>query len=229
MPRRERPAETTRSEHWLRVAVNEATAAFDSRVAQAFKWDAADPISWLSPVGTEDAYAEYYDLAFLDRLGLSDLRVPLRDFWPPGGPRWDGLGKTRSGKLILVEAKAYIEEMVDYRSHAAGDSLALIERSLGLTKAAFGAAGDAPWSAPLYQLANRLAHLHFLAGLNGLDAYLLLVSFADAPDVQSPCSVEQWEGAIRLSKKCLGLSKGSFDGRVGHVIWRVPEMLVARN
>ena len=224
LPRRERPAETTRSEHWLRVAVNKATDHLDARVAEAFRWSPRDMIRWLSPRG-DDQFAEYYDQAFLDRLGLSDLRVPLRDFWPTGGPRWDGLAHTETGKVILVEAKAHIEEMVDFRSGASGESLTQIERSLQQAKTACGAAVDAPWTAPLYQLANRLAHLHFLHRLNGVDAYLLLLSFADAPDVPAPCSVEQWEGAHRLSKKCLGLGVNSFFGRIGHVVWRVPDML----
>jgi hypothetical protein len=204
--------------------VDNATDGLNARIAEAFGWSSRDVIRWVSP-REDDEFAEYYDQAFLDRLGLSDLRVPLHDFWPAGGPRWDGLANTGSGKILLVEAKAYIEEMVDFRSGASGESLAQIERSLQLAKTACGATINAPWSAPLYQLANRLAHLHFLQVLNGVDAYLLLLSFADAPDVPAPCSVAQWEGAHRLSKKCLGLGVDSFSGRIGHVVWRVPDML----
>ncbi len=224
MPRRQRPADTTRSEHWLRVAVNDVTDALNARVAQAFGWPSHDRIRWLSPLAC-DRYAEYYDQAFLDRLDLRDLCVPLSDFWPAGGPRWDGLARSESGKIVLVEAKAYVEEMVDFRSSASRDSLAQIERSLQRAKTAYRAAAAAPWGAPLYQLANRIAHLYFLTELNGIDAYLLLLSFADAPDVPAPCSVEQWEGAHRLSMKCLGLGTGACRGRIGHVAWRVPEML----
>lgn len=111
MPRRERPPKTERSEHWLRVAVNEHTDAFNSSIAGLFGWDARDPIEWRSPIEADD-YAEYFDDEFIDRLCVSDLLVPLIDFWPRSGPRWDGLGRTKTGKLILVEAKAYIEEAV---------------------------------------------------------------------------------------------------------------------
>jgi hypothetical protein len=122
MPRRARPTDATRSEKWLRVAVNDRTAEFSKRVAATFGWRGDDPIEWLSPLA-RDGNAEYFDQAFLDRLGVGSLRVPLTRFWPAGGPRWDGLGRTRSGKLILVEAKAYVEEAVDYRTDAKGASL----------------------------------------------------------------------------------------------------------
>jgi hypothetical protein len=109
MPRRERPPETRRSENWIRKAVNKYPDSLNSLISEKFGWDKCDEIEWVSPVAS-DAYAEYYDQEFLDRLGVSDLKVPLSDFWPQGGPRWDGLARTKTGKIILVEAKAYIEE-----------------------------------------------------------------------------------------------------------------------
>ena len=226
MPRRERPAETQRSEHWLRIAVNERRGLLNARMAEAFGWPLSsdDPILWLSPI-REDEYAEYFDQAFLDRLQLPKLRVPLSDFWPASGPRWDGLAKTRSGKVILLEAKAHIDESVDFRSKASSDSLVQINQSLASAKLAFGATADSSWEIPFYQYANRLAHLHFLSGLNGIDAYLLFLYFADAPDVPVPCSSEEWKGAIRLTQKCLGLGAHQYRRRVGHVILSVNDML----
>lgn len=219
MPRRARPPKTERSEHWLRVAVNQRQEDFDTRVRSTLGWPSVDRIKWLSPI-EKDGYAEYYDDAFLQRLGLRDLPVPLKSFWPPSGPRWDGLARTDSGKVLLVEAKAYIEEAVDYRSRAGSDSLKLITRSLTDAKKAFGARHDASWHAPFYQYANRLAHLHFLAGLNKVDAYLLFVYFADAHDVPHPCAAQHWEGAIRLVAKCLGIESHKYRNRVGHLVCR---------
>ena len=219
MPRRARPPETQRSEHWLRVVVNQRRANFDGKVRSAFGWPSAEKIEWRSPI-QEDAYAEYYDDAFLQRLGLHDLPVPLKRFWPPSGPRWDGLARTESGKILLLEAKAYIEEAVDYRSPAGSASLKLITRSLADAKRAFGARPEAGWDAPFYQYANRLAHLHFLAGLNKVDAYLLFVYFADAQDVPRPCAAQQWEGAIRLVAKCLGIEAHKYRDRVAHLVCR---------
>jgi hypothetical protein len=223
MPRRERPRETTRSEHWMRTAVNEYSDALNLLVSGLFEWDKSDRIEWLSPIAS-DGYAEYFDHDFLDRLGVSDVKLRLSDFWPQGGPRWDGLAKTASGKLILVEAKAYIEEGVDYRSKAGPKSLSKISAALASAKEAFGAADDAPWEAPFYQYANRLAHLYY-AYCNDLDAYLLFLYFADAPDVPKPCTTQQWQGAIRLTEKCLGLGVHPFRNRIGSLIWSVSNML----
>ena len=227
MPRRIRPLDVERSERWLRTAVNDYPDALNSLMSEKFGWEKQEKIEWLSPIISDD-YAEYYDKEFLDRLEVSKLKVPLSEFWPPGGPRWDGLGKTRSGKIILVEAKAYIEEGVDYVSRAGPKSSIKIREALAEAKKAFAAAADAPWESPFYQYANRLAHLYFAHQLNGLDAYLLFLYFADAPDVPrppNPCTVEQWQGAIRLTEKCLGLDSKHFRDRFGTVIWRVPDML----
>ena len=38
MPRRPRPAKTRRSEHWLRVMVNESSDVLDTAIATAFGW-----------------------------------------------------------------------------------------------------------------------------------------------------------------------------------------------
>jgi len=223
MPRRERPHKTERSEHWLRVAVNENTESLNSKVKRLFAWTSDEEIRWLSPIA-DDEFAEYYDEEFLDRLGISDLDVPLSKFWPKSGARWDGLARTSSGKIILVEAKAYIEEGVDYRSQAGDESYAKIQAALNAAKSDFGAHKAAPWESPFYQYANRLAHLYFLHRLNGLDAYLLFLYFADAPDVPKPCTVSEWQGAVRLVEKCLGLGTHPYQNRLGTIIWSVPQM-----
>ena len=152
--------------------------------------------------------------------------MPLSKFWPKSGPRWDALARTRSGRVLLVEAKAYVEEGVDYRCRAEGASLRLIRKSLAAAKAGFRASADASWETPFYQYANRLAHLYYLNALNQQRAHLLFLYFADAPDVPEPCSVAQWEGADRLVRKCLGLPKEHpFSKNVGTLIWSVPAML----
>ena len=218
MPRRPRSPGARRSEHWLRVAVNESATTLDSHVRRAFDWPAEERIEWLSPVAS-DEYAEYYDESFLERLSLKDVRVPLCDFWPASGPRWDALARTAAGRVVLVEAKAHIDEIVDYGTRAGGTSAAKIEATLASAKAAYRARPEAPWTAPFYQYANRLAHLHYLRGLNGVDAYLVFLYFADAPDVPTPCSVEQWQGVIRTVEKCLGLpSDHPYRGNVAPVI-----------
>ena len=165
MPRRLRPLETSRSEHWLRVMVNEYPNVLNTAISEAFGWGSV-VIDWRSPL-EEDDYAEYYDEAFLERLGVDELTMPLDEFWPKSGPRWDGLARTAEGKLILVEAKAHIDEAVDYRSKASLEELRRIKYRLEEAKSAFHATKDACWHTPLYQMANRLAPLYYLAGING--------------------------------------------------------------
>lgn len=224
MPRRARPAETSRSEHWLRVAVNDRGNVLDRYIRNAFSWPDSETLEWRSPVRGDD-FAEYYDEEFLKRLGVGELPHPLKSFWPKSGPRWDGLARTSGHQLILVEAKAYIEEGVDYRSGASPKSLALILGSLEEAKRAFKANANAPWETPFYQYANRLAHLYFMVEKNRLDAYLVFLYFADAPDVPAPCSKAEWEGARRLTEKCLGLGTHAYSDRIATITLSVPELL----
>jgi hypothetical protein len=218
MPRRPRPAEAKRSEHWLRLMVREYPGLLGTAIAEAFGWRKT-VIDWRSPI-QDDGYAEYYDQAFLDRLGIDELTMPLEEFWPKSGPRWDGLARTTDGikKQILIEAKAHIDEAVDFRSKASADALRRIEQRLDEAKAAFRASKDACWYAPLYQMANRLSHLYYLAGINEKDAYLVFIDFANAPDVPEPASREEWQGATRLAHKCLGLKDSALARRVATVI-----------
>jgi hypothetical protein len=196
--------------------VRDHTHVLDTSIAEAFGWrDAA--IDWRSP-RQDDEYAEYYDQAFLDRLGVTELTMPLDEFWPKSGPRWDGLARTTDGSLILVEAKAYIEEAVDYRSKASPDALRRIRARLDEAKAAFHASKDACWYAPFYQMANHLAHLYYLAGINGKDAYLVFVDFANAPDVPEPATCQEWQGAVRLAHRCLGVKDSKLARRAATVV-----------
>ena len=36
-------------------------------------------------------YVEYSDNTFLEKLGITLPNRKLKDFWPPGGPKWDAL------------------------------------------------------------------------------------------------------------------------------------------
>jgi hypothetical protein len=100
----------------MRVAAAEPLE-LNKRIREEFAWSSEERIEWLSPVKS-DQFAEYYDDAFLKLLKVSNLRVPLRKFWPSSGPRWDGLARTDCGKMILVEAKAHIDECIDLGSRA---------------------------------------------------------------------------------------------------------------
>lgn len=203
MPRRPRPPETSRSEHWLRVLVNTQPGLFQHRFAEATGIE--EPIEWLSPL-KQDEYAEYYDTAFLERIGLTTLAASLKEFWPRSGPRWDGLARTASGHIILVEAKAHMEEVIS-DCGAGESSLKKISQRFEELKIALKipeSRRGVSWLSPYYQFCNRVAHLHFLRS-QGVDAHLVFLHFADAPDVPLPVSVETWFRFSRHIRKATAL------------------------
>jgi len=191
---------------WIRVAVNEHRELFNSYILSASSIPEDDEIVWVSPLQDDD-YAEYRDQDFLDRLGLDLPNKRLRDFWPNLGPQWDALAKTRSGRIILLEAKANIPEVVSPATGASPASRELIENSLSETKAFLGVDQDIPWAGRLYQFTNRLAHLYLLRELNGIDAYLVFTYFVGDDDVNGPRTVNEWKAALTVAKKVLGISE----------------------
>ncbi len=170
----------------------------------------------MSPLAA-DSYAEYYDDSFLQVLGLTPAHVPLTDFWPRSGPRWDGLAKTLNGGAVLVEAKAYIEEAANGGSKAGPDSKSTILSALDQTRAYLKVRPDVVWDGPFYQYANRIAHLYYLHVLNRIDAYLVFVYFLNADDVPFPCTLEQWQGATRLTKAALCVRQHRLSSRIAEV------------
>ena len=164
------------------------------------------PIEWVSPLAS-DQYAEYRDQAALEVLGVSSLAVPLNQLWPACGPQWDALGKTEQSGVVLVEAKAHVGELLSGPSRALNpESAARIGAALEAAVAWFGANPRVPWNGPLYQYANRLAHLYFLQQVCGIPAVLAFVYFAGDRDMMGPDSQEEWRGAIALAQRLLGLS-----------------------
>jgi hypothetical protein len=96
---------------------------------------------------------------------------------------------------------------------ASGDSLQQISRALLRTKEWLGIVPDANWTGKLYQSANRYAHLHFLRGIAGIEAYLVNVYFIADP--HSPTSLQDWSPAIDSVERQLGLAASvPFAGKV---------------
>ena len=163
----------------------------------------SDSIQWASPKADDD-YAEYRDLAFLERLGVKLDLYPLEDFWPERGPQWDGLGKSSSGKLFLVEAKSHIPELMSTFTGTNKASVDKVTRSLEETKKRLGVKLGYDWLTPFYQYANRLAHVYLLRK-NKLDALLVNVYFVNDSEMKGPETADEWKGAIRLLHRCLGI------------------------
>lgn len=195
------------SQKWLQDLVNDCPELLDAAIRREMS-EIAAPIEWVSPLADDD-FAEYRDGAFLEKLGVSLDCVPLDEFWPPRGPQWDALGKTRGGQIILLEAKAHVDEAIS-SCQACENSRALIRESLESVKSYVGARPSADWMENFYQYGNRLAHLFLLRHLNGIPAFLVNLYFLNAVEMTSPSTivpktVEEWEDAIANQERILGI------------------------
>jgi hypothetical protein len=163
-----------------------------------------ESIRWLAPLPPK-RFAELRDGKFLDAIGCSPRRAALAEFWPPRGPVWDALAAAEPGPMVLlVEAKSYPQEMFGSGCQATGSALALIKDSLELTKAWSGASEAADWLGPLYQYANRLAHVYFLREVCGVQAWLVNVCFVDDPHRST--DIRTWQMHLRTLPQQLGFS-----------------------
>jgi hypothetical protein len=204
---------------WIQRAANRP-AVIDALILPSIP--GASRIDWLSPLSS-DEFAEYRDRAFLEQIGHPDLTRALAAFWPSRGPQWDALGRTDTGEIILVEAKAHIDEMFSSGSQASAESLKQITSALNQTISAFSAKPVIDWVGPLYQMANRLAHLQFLTG-QGVATRLVFVCFVGDAEMKGPERADEWRGALQVARRMLGLPKrNAFSDRVIDVFPHVSE------
>ena len=183
------------SQKWLQIAVEAAPALLQPPTLA--------PLDWLSPRADDDR-AEYRDGGFLQRLGLADHAPALADFWPRGGPVWDGLARCADG-VVLVEAKAHLREALSTPCAAADPaSRARIGAALDQARRGLGARGGCDWMQVFYQSANRLAHLWWL-NARGVRAHLLMIGFVGDADMQGPASAEAWQALALATGHALGL------------------------
>jgi hypothetical protein len=195
---------TVGSQKLLQAVVERAPELLNQTVRASLGVPGLAAIRWLSPVA-EDGYREYRDEEALGRLGVALTAKPLSGFWPARGPVWDGLARTETGQVLLVEAKAHIGELASPGSRAGEESLGRIEDAMREVRAAIAPRSSASWTSTFYQYANRLAFLYLLRE-NGIDAHLLHVLFLNARDVRGPGEVAEWHGALKLLRASLGLS-----------------------
>jgi hypothetical protein len=193
------------SQKWIQYLANHESHILNSHIRNALNLSEAEEIQWLSPLRKDD-YAEYRDEAFLSLLQIKLESLPLENFWPRGGPQWDALGRSSSGKLFLIEAKSHIGELISDLQAKDGASISKIHTSLEDTKRFLNARTRPDWTKSFYQYTNRLAHLHLLRK-NAKDAYLVFVYFLNDREMKGPSTVSEWQGAIRLLKACLGIGK----------------------
>lgn len=161
-------------------------------------------IEWCSPLRSDD-FSEYRDASFLKRIDSGSLSEKLYDFWPNRGPQWDALGVFNDG-VVLVEAKAHLNEFFSPPSQASEKSLSKIKASLLKVATHLGSDFGEDWHRLYFQYANRIAHLAFLRQ-NGVNAHLILVGFLGDNDMGGPEYEEAWTVAYRSADYALGLSK----------------------
>jgi hypothetical protein len=200
------------SQRQLQDYVNEHEATLTNAVMEALpprlrELDAH--IGWVSPLA-EDDYTEYRDADFFRAVGLGDFVAELANFWPSGGPSWvalatisDSDGRIHPG-VILVEAKSHIPEIYGNGCQAGLVSRGLIEKALAETKRWCGASADADWTGPLYQSANRLAHLYFIRERLKRPAWLVNIYFIN--DEIGPTDHDAWKPELQKVKASLGLT-----------------------
>ena len=191
--------------------VNKRTEQLDETIRVALPELGDASFDWRSPLA-DDHYAEYWDAAFLRKLGLDDHVEALAAFWPGrGGPHWDALAvvsrpaSTAPG-VLLAEGKSYPDEMLKGTGLGATDpaSVRMIETALGWTQGLLGLPLDLrAWRGPLYQNANRLAHASWLRS-RGVEAWVVHLLFTDDP--HGPTSKSEWEQALSQADAALGLA-----------------------
>lgn len=223
MTRVVQPLGTKGSLLWIQQAVNDHWTSLDEPILA--KLSGSNRIEWRSPLEHDD-FAEYRDGDFLDRVGLSHLRPALKEFWPERGPQWDALGVSDRGDVLLVEAKAHVAEMCSPGTAARPDSRERINGALVSCAERLDArVSRAPWTDHFYQLANRIAHLHFLRE-QGVPAYLVLVNFLNDEAMKGPTTREAWDAAYQVALHVMGLRKGHALSK--HIIEVFPDVATYR-
>jgi hypothetical protein len=205
MARFPQPQAKKGSQKWIQELVNDNPRILNSKIWSTLNFPEKEDIQWLSPLRSDD-YAEYRDQAFLNLLNVKLEKIPLMKFWSKGGPQWDALGKTSTGKLLLVEAKSHISELTSELRAEDESSRKKIQRSLEETKRYLSSRVHVDWSQCFYQYTNRIAHLYLLRK-NNVPAHLIFVYFLNDIEMDGPTTFYEWEGAIKLLKSHLGIGR----------------------
>lgn len=214
MSRFPQPSDGRGSLRHIQTLINDHSGLLAGRIKEKLAIQSKE-IEWASPLG-DDEYAEYRDGEFLKRLGIRELKVPLNHFWPHNGPQWDALGKGSHGEVFLLEAKANIPEMISSCGAQSPKSRKRIQRRLQETREFLRCKPAINWTTGFYQYANRFAHLYYLRHLNKVNANLIFVYFVD-DSTYIPTSIKEWEGALVIQKRLLGLHKHTFSRYIAEV------------
>jgi len=190
----------------VQLYVNCHQSTLDAALTTELSALGGQPIDWRSP-RPASRYRELRDGAFLRRTGLTDLEPSLTDFWPRGGPVWDGvgtLGETASDGLVLLEGKNYPAETESAWRATAPESRRMIQKALDQTREELDARGDpSAWTERYYQLANRLAWLVWLRR-HDVPTWLAFLCFTD-DQRHGATTRNEWERDMKTIEGALGV------------------------
>ena len=145
------------------------------------------PIEWEDyPVNTNrySLDGELKDIECFNRLpNYSDIKRNWKEFWPQSGNshNWDGVFK-QNGIWFFVEAKAHLNEANQKCSATSHKSIETIIKAFELTCGKRTLA-EIWQESNCYQLANRLAFIHFCKD-NQIDAKLLYINFINGYNIK---------------------------------------------
>jgi hypothetical protein len=202
------------SEWHLRSLLAAEPARVEEAILSALKADGvvlARSIIW-HPTYLKLETPEVCGLDFLER--GSQARMAWKSWWPQSGTvhNWDAVAtlchQTGQKEWLLIEAKANLQEVESNCGAKEHGGLALIRLSLRTTQLACGIADERDWTKGHYQLANRLALLHFLRR-SGVAARLIFIYFiGDRGNARRDCpaSREPWDRKLGEVRSHLGLT-----------------------
>ncbi len=151
----------------------------DSKIKEATKSDS--PIEWMDyPVdNSRDSHdGEWADINFLKHLPQFDfgqISKEWDEFWPKRGQSWDGIF-LQDGVVYIVEAKAHTKEMEQKSSATSEESIKKIKRAFKDVNDDQSKV-DLWYNSKHYQLANRIAFVHFLEKKCGIKAKICYLFF----------------------------------------------------
>jgi hypothetical protein len=179
-------------------------SAFDEAVRQAMG-KSSNAVNWLdfNFAGSDWPDAE---LKGLDFISDAATQADWSTWWPKGRGihNWDAVGwwgDPAQKELVLVEAKAHVGEIRSECKAKPAGGRGVIEQSLKETAAIVGVTDIKPWMEDHYQLANRLAIVHFLRKC-GYNPHLILIYFVgDIRNTSRICPQTPHAWAVELYKQ----------------------------
>jgi hypothetical protein len=164
---------------------------------------------------TDQALKGLSFLSYRDIPDFYEFQKDWKSFWPQTGnpPIWDAVGwlETDSGnyvsrELLLVEAKAHLDEIKSSCNDNSPGSIDQICNSFNIVKAELGISLQIDWLSHYYQYANHITMLWFLLKHN-ISARLVQIYFIGDNNPSANCLFDQpeWEEAITLQNETLAL------------------------